>query len=165
MLADQLDYIVGVDPHRDSHALAVVEVVSGVVVFESTVLANSDGYAQALKLVEVHAPARRAFAVEGTGSYGAGLTRSLTGQGERVLEVGRLRRERRSGGKTDALDGVCPILCVGVVFVERVPPLPARRAGSGGPARKGDHGCPSTTLRRRWRSSPLTLILLIFRMS
>ncbi len=24
MLADQLDYIVGVDPHRDSHALAVV---------------------------------------------------------------------------------------------------------------------------------------------
>ncbi len=79
MLADQLDYIVGVDPHRDSHALAVVEVVSGVVVFESTVIANSDGYAQALKLAEEHAPARRAFAVEGTGSFGAGLTRFLTG--------------------------------------------------------------------------------------
>ena len=56
MLADQLDYIVGVDPHRDSHALAVVQVVSGVVVFESTVDANSDGYAQALKLVDEHAP-------------------------------------------------------------------------------------------------------------
>jgi len=27
MLADQLDYVVGVDPHRDSHAIAVVEVV------------------------------------------------------------------------------------------------------------------------------------------
>ena len=25
MLADQLDYVVGVDPHRDSHALAVVD--------------------------------------------------------------------------------------------------------------------------------------------
>ncbi len=50
MLADQLDYIVGVDPHRDFHALAVVEVVSGVVVFESTVAADSGGYAQALKL-------------------------------------------------------------------------------------------------------------------
>ena len=49
---------------------------------------------------------RRAFAVEGTGSFGAGLTRFLTGRGERVLEVGRLRRERRSGGKTDALDAV-----------------------------------------------------------
>ena len=106
MLADQLDYIVGVDPHRDSHALAVVHVQSGAVVFEANVVANSDGYAHALRLVEVHAPARRAFAVEGTGSFGAGLTRFLTGQDERVLEVGRLRRERRDGGKTDALDAV-----------------------------------------------------------
>jgi len=100
MLADQLDYIVGVDPHRDSHALAVVHVVTGAVVFESTVIADSDGYGQALRLVDQHAPGRRAFAIEGTGSFGAGLTRFLTGRGERVLEVGRLRRERRSGGKT-----------------------------------------------------------------
>jgi hypothetical protein len=106
MLADQLDYVVGVDPHRDSHAIAVVEVVSGAVVFEATVDANGDGYARALQLVEGLGPARRAFAVEGTGSFGAGLTRFLTGRGERVFEVGRLRRERGSGGKTDALDAV-----------------------------------------------------------
>ena len=106
MLADQLDYIVGVDPHRDSHALAVVDVRTGAVVFEATVVASSDGYRQALLLAEEHAPGRRAFAVEGTGSFGAGLTRFLTGRGERVLEVGRLRRERRSGGKTDALDAI-----------------------------------------------------------
>ena len=106
MLADQLDYIVGVDPHRDTHSLAVVEVRSGAVVFEATVVANSGGYAEALRLVEEHAPGRRAFAVEGTGSFGAGLTRFLTGRGELVLEVGRLRRERRAGGKTDALDAV-----------------------------------------------------------
>jgi transposase len=78
MLADQLDYVVGVDPHRDSHALAVVEVRTGAVVFEANVAAN----------------------------IGAGLTRFLTGRGEQVLEVGRLRRERRSGGKTDELDAV-----------------------------------------------------------
>jgi hypothetical protein len=42
MLADQLDYVVGVDPHRDSHALAVVHVVSGAVVFESMVVASSE---------------------------------------------------------------------------------------------------------------------------
>src|SRR6266852_1475243 len=106
MLADQLDYIVGVDPHRDTHALAIVHVVSGAVVFEATVIANSDGYAQALRLAEEHAEGRRAFAVEGTGSFGAGLTRFLNGRGEQVLEVGRLRRQRRSGGKTDALDAV-----------------------------------------------------------
>jgi transposase len=106
MLADQLDYVVGVDPHRDSHALAVVDVRTGAVVFETAVAANGDGYARALELVDVHAPGRRAFAVEGSGSFGAGLTRFMSGQGERVLEVGRLRRERRSGGKTDALDAV-----------------------------------------------------------
>jgi len=73
MLADQLDYVIGVDPHRDAHELAVVHVLSGAVVFETTVAAASDGYAQALKLVDVHAAGRRAFAVEGTGSFGAGL--------------------------------------------------------------------------------------------
>ena len=106
MLADQLDYVIGVDPHRDLHALAVVHVPSGAAVFETAVSASSDGYAQALKLVDAYASGRRAFAIEGTGSFGAGLTRFLTGRGERVLEVGRLRRERRSGGKTDALDAV-----------------------------------------------------------
>ena len=55
MLADQLDYIIGVDPHRDSHALAVIEVVTGAVVFEATIAASSSGYAEALSLVEQHA--------------------------------------------------------------------------------------------------------------
>jgi Transposase len=106
MLADQLDYVVGVDPHRDSHALAVVEVITGAVVFEARVAASRDGYAHALALVEQHAQGRRAFAIEGTGSFGAGMTRFLGGCGERVLEVGRLRRERRTGGKSDALDAI-----------------------------------------------------------
>ena len=66
MLADQLDYVIGVDPHRDLHALAIVHVLSGAVVFETTVAANSDGYAHALKLVDAQASGRRAFAVEGT---------------------------------------------------------------------------------------------------
>jgi transposase len=106
MLADQLDYIVGVDPHRDMHSLAIMDVLSGAIIAEATVIADSCGYAEALRLVEEHAPGRRAFAIEGTGSYGLGLTRFLSGRSERVLEVGRLRRERRSGGKTDALDAV-----------------------------------------------------------
>jgi len=76
-----------------------VQIVTGTVVFETTIDANSDGYAQALQLVEEHAPGRRAFAIERTGPYGLGLTRFLTGRAQRVLEVGRLRRERRSGGK------------------------------------------------------------------
>jgi hypothetical protein len=106
MLADQLDYVIGVDPHRDTHALAIVDVRTGGVEFETSVAASSSGYARALELAKAHAPGRRAFAIEGTGSFGAGLTRFLAKHDERVLEVGRLRRERRSGGKTDALDAV-----------------------------------------------------------
>jgi transposase len=106
MLADQLDFVVGVDSHRDTHAIAVVAVVTGVVVFESSVAANGVGYAEALRLAGEHAQGRRAFAIEGTASYGAGLTRFLLDHDEQVFEVGRPRRERRSGGKTDALDAI-----------------------------------------------------------
>jgi transposase len=106
MLADQLDYVIGVDPHRDRHALAVVEVRSGGVLVETSLDADSAGYAAVLVRANEHAPGRRAFAIEGAGSYGAGLTRFLRDRGEQVFEVRRLRRERRSGGKSDALDAV-----------------------------------------------------------
>jgi transposase len=106
MLADQLDYVIGVDPHRDVHAIAVVEVRTGGGVDEAAVAANTSGYRRALELAAEHAAGRRAFAVEGSGSFGAGLTRFLAGQGEQVFEVGRLRRERHTGGKTDALDAI-----------------------------------------------------------
>ncbi len=105
MLADELDYVIGVDPHRDTHALAVVDVRSGGVVFEATAVADGEGYASVLRLANQHAPGRRAFAVEGTGSFGAGLARFLVAHEERVLEVGRMRRERQSG-KNDALDAI-----------------------------------------------------------
>jgi len=105
MLADELDYVIGVDPHRDTHSLAVVDVRSGGVVFEATAVADGEGYESVLRLANQHAPGRRAFAVEGTGSFGAGLARFLVSREERVLEVGRLRRERQSG-KNDALDAI-----------------------------------------------------------
>jgi hypothetical protein len=83
-----------------------VEVRTGGVVFETNLATNERGYRAALSVAAEHAPGRRAFAVEGTGSFGAGLTRFLIVSGEQVFEVSRLRRERRSGGKTDALDAV-----------------------------------------------------------
>ena len=45
--------------------------------FEATAVADGEGYACVLRLADQHAPGRRAFAVEGTGSFGAGLTRFL----------------------------------------------------------------------------------------
>jgi transposase len=107
MLADQLDYVIGVDTHRDRHALAVVACASGAGVFEASVAGCAGGYAEALALAERWAPARRAFAIEGTGSYGKGLARFLQERGELVFEIDRPRRRGRSGRiKSDPLDAL-----------------------------------------------------------
>jgi hypothetical protein len=46
----------------------VIEVVTGAVVLEATIAADSASYERALTLVDEHAPGRRVFAIEGTGS-------------------------------------------------------------------------------------------------
>ncbi len=45
MLADELDYVVGVDTHRDQHVLAVVVAPTGAVVAQQSVAAGARGYA------------------------------------------------------------------------------------------------------------------------
>jgi hypothetical protein len=105
MLADELDYVLGVDTHRDEHVLAVVTAPAGALVAGAAAPATARGYRELLRVAEQHAPGRRAWAIEGTGSYGAGLARYLHARGESVLEVSRIPRgERRLRGKDDALD-------------------------------------------------------------
>src|SRR6266540_449082 len=92
MLADEMDYVVGVDTHRDQHVLAVVVSPSGAVLAQQSVRASARGYAQAVRFVERYSGGRRVWAVEGAGHYGAGLARHLSSHGETVLEIGRGRR-------------------------------------------------------------------------
>jgi transposase len=107
MLADELDYLLGVDTHRDEHVLAVVTAPAGGVVAGAAAATNGRGYRELVRVAERHAPGRRAWAIEGSGSYGAGLARFLSEHGEAVLEVSRtLRAERRLAGKNDTLDAV-----------------------------------------------------------
>jgi transposase len=107
MLAEEVDFVIGVDTHRDAHALAVVAAPSGgVVLVEPWLAASPRGYQRLLGLAQAHAPGARVFAVEGTGSYGAGLARFLAEQGERVHEVERPQRARARGGKSDSLDAI-----------------------------------------------------------
>jgi hypothetical protein len=106
MLADEVDYVVGVDTHRDEHTLAVVVAATGVVVGQRSTRASGRGYAEALRFAEQQAGAR-VWAVEGAGHYGAGLARYLSGRGETVLEIGRgPRDERRLQGKNDSHDAI-----------------------------------------------------------
>lgn len=107
MVAELVDYVVGVDTHRDEHTLALVEAATGAVLAVRTVSADNDGYVEALRFASRQAEAARLWAVAGAGHYGAGLARYLSEQGETVLEVGRSpRSERRLRGKDDQLDAV-----------------------------------------------------------
>src|SRR2546428_4838600 len=49
MLADELDYVVGVDTHLDEHVLAIVAAPSGVVVARQAVRASARRYAASLR--------------------------------------------------------------------------------------------------------------------
>lgn len=105
-LAEMVSHVVGVDTHKDTHTAAVVTARHSGVETTETVPANRDGYESLVDLADRYAePTERAWAIEGTGSYGAGLVEFLTGRGEFVIEVDRpTRAGRPNGAKSDTID-------------------------------------------------------------
>ena len=104
MLADLVDLVIGVDTHADTHTAALVAVESRAVLATTTVTADPAGYRELVELAESHAGVR-GWAIEGAGSYGAGLTRHLHVRGELVVELDRpTRPARRHGAKSDEID-------------------------------------------------------------
>jgi transposase len=103
-LADVIDTVIGVDTHRDTHTLAACG-PAGVAVASVQVDNDEAGYAAAVAFVAAQAAGPRvAVAVEGTRSYGIGLTRALTAAGLAVVEVERPQRTARRRGKSDPID-------------------------------------------------------------
>ena len=88
MLAELVDGVIGVDTHRDPLTAAAVSHLGGVLA-RITISADAAGYQQLLGFAHRHLPGRRCWAVEGAGSFGAGLTAVLQQRGEQVVEVGR----------------------------------------------------------------------------
>jgi transposase len=106
VLAELVDGVIGVDTHRDTLAAAAVSAVGGVLA-QITVNADAAGYQALLGFADAHVAGRRCWAIEGAGSYGAGLAALLGTLGEQLVEAGRPKRPpRRSGAKTDAIDAV-----------------------------------------------------------
>src|SRR5690348_17146220 len=105
-LAEMVSHVIGVDTHKDTHTAAVVTAVTGGVDHTEAVHANRDGYEALVELADRYSgPDERAWAIEGTGSYGAGLAEFLTQRGEFVIEVDRPSRPAtRNGAKSDPLD-------------------------------------------------------------
>jgi transposase len=95
--------IVGVDTHKDNHVAVAIDPL-GRRVAQCTVSTDRAGLVNLLQWSR-QLNATRTWGVEGTGSYGAGLTRLLQRSGEPVHEVSRPnRRLRRTRGKSDPID-------------------------------------------------------------
>ena len=140
-LAEVVDVVIGVDTHVRSHAAAAVAAGTGGVIEDLTVAALGRGYTELLgwadDLAEDHG-ALRAWAIEGTGSHGAGLARYLRECGELVIELDRPERaKRRNGAKSDPLDAV------------RAAREALSRARLGTPRRGGDRQALSVLLAAR----------------
>lgn len=107
MLADLVDVVIGVDTHKHTHTAAVITAATGAAGEELTVDTDPDGYGDLVALADRHS-GLRAWSIEGTGGYGAGLARYLAERGELVIELDRPNRPaRRNGAKSDPLDAVC----------------------------------------------------------
>jgi len=102
MLADDYEYVIGGDPDRDTVDLVVVETSTGAARAHLEIPTDGAGYRHAQRWALTHAPRRRVWALEGTGSFAAGLAEDLAQSGEHVVEVGAARRTR--GTKNDRLD-------------------------------------------------------------
>ncbi|RRF89210.1 MAG: IS110 family transposase [Coriobacteriaceae bacterium] len=97
--------VAGVDTHADTHWLCVLDERRRVALSREFP-ATPDGY-EALADAIGDPALCAAVGVEGTCSYGAGLTDALTARGFRVLEVlskKKDRRRRRGEGKDDGID-------------------------------------------------------------
>src|SRR5215213_9527090 len=104
MLAELVEVVIGVDTHKNTHTAAALDARTGAVLARTEVSADAQGYGELVEFADEHG-GLRGWAIEGTGSYGAGLARHLGQRQELVVELDRpVRPRRRGGAKTDAID-------------------------------------------------------------
>ena len=95
--------LIGVDTHKQAH-VAVAITRLGARLAHCSIAADAAGYAELVAWARALGTVE-AFAIEGTGSYGAGLTSFVRRQAIRVVEVSHCdRRKRRKDGKDDTID-------------------------------------------------------------
>lgn len=103
MASEPSKVIAGIDTHADTHHVAVIN-EHGKPLADKEFLAVGSGYRKIIDFITSYGTVI-AIGVEGTGSYGAELARTLRGKGLTVLEVNRPNRAaRRLKGKSDPLD-------------------------------------------------------------
>jgi len=105
IVEDRPEITGGVDTHSVVHVAAALDPLGGLLGTREF-RATAAGYASLLGWLEKFGDVAL-VGVEGTGSYGAGLSRYLAKRGVWVVEVDRAdRQDRHRKGKSDPLDAV-----------------------------------------------------------
>ena len=98
-----IEVIAGIDTHADVHQAAVIDTIGRHLATEAFPTTPA-GYRHLLTWLRSHVHVI-AVGMEGTGSFGAELSRHLRANQVTVIEVDRPdRRARRAGGKSDPVD-------------------------------------------------------------
>lgn len=144
-LAEFVDAVVGVDTHRDTHEAEIAD-RTGTAIAVLSVTNDEAGFAALLAWISRHSPGPRvAAAVEGTRSYGIGLSRALAAAGITVLECEQpARGQRRGKGKSDPIDAHLAVLSALRLDADRLPEVRA----DGDPRRSAS--CSAHARRSSW---------------
>jgi transposase len=105
-VAERFDHVVGIDTHARSHTYCLVDTRTGAVVDTATFPTTTAGITRATSWITRHSNRTSLLAaVEGTSSYGAGITAALAATGIGVAEIRPLSRPSRARtGKSDPID-------------------------------------------------------------
>ena len=87
IVAEIVEHVVGIDTPARTHTYCVVHARTGAVIDTATFPTSKSGNARAISWITRRCPGRVLAAVEGTSSYGAGITAALLEQGFDVAEV------------------------------------------------------------------------------
>ena len=105
IVAQLFEHVVGIDTHARTHTYCLIAAATGAVIDTATFPTTKSGNARAVSWIVRRTSGSVLAAVEGTASYGAGITAAL---GEAGFDVAEVRRAARSThahhGKSDAPD-------------------------------------------------------------
>lgn len=105
IVAQLFEHVVGIDTHARTHTYCLITATTGAVIDTATFPTTKSGNARAINWIIRRTRGSVLAAVEGTSSYGAGITAAL---GEAGFEVAEVRPAARSThahhGKSDTID-------------------------------------------------------------
>ena len=105
IVAQLFEHVVGIDTHARTHTYCLIAAATGAVIDTATFPTTKTGNARAITWIVRRTSGSVLAAVEGTSSYGAGITAAMSEAGFDVAEVRPAARSTHAHrGKSDALD-------------------------------------------------------------